>query len=447
MAVAGNDKAFKFSFYNIIVNIDKRFFVYNTLFGSLMAIDKKTAETIEQDDLNKIPVRFLPQLQKARVVSEKRFDETKYIADKIKASREDNALAHIFFIATLACNCKCTYCFENKDVGGKAAENDFKWLEDFSKKFLIASGSSKLLVDFFGGEPLLLWTKIKKAMVELVKLEKSENKNVSFRFYTNGTILNDEMLQFFSKHKKNIKDLQITLDGPKVVHDKRRPLKIGGSSFDTITKNIGLLYGKKIPVQLRVNIDNDNLASIPKLLKELKKYRWHTAIPLSFYPVQSLGESCRGYAHFFAADDLSAALTKLWKAAAREGFKINLKPYIKFIYCSSFNKNSIVIDYQKKAYKCAILHQENHAIGKVSASGGLKITDKKLLDQWIGRSSLSILGCKVCKFLPTCASGCGGSVFNKFGTWNINNCSGNKQIFKERLKLYIKNKYLSSSNA
>jgi len=441
MAIAGKTNDLKYSFYNIFVNIGKRVFIYNTLFGSLITIDKKTAEIIKKENLNKISDKLLPKLQKTKIILEKKFDEQKYIAEKIIESKEDNRVAHIFFITTLACNCKCAYCFEDKEGNSKSATGDFEWFESFSKKFFKKSRSLNLLVDFFGGEPLLLWPKIKKVMIELVRLEKSQNKKISFRFYTNGTILNDEMLRFFKLHKRNIKDLQITLDGPKRVHDQRRPLKTGESSFDAITKNIGLLHENRIPVQLRVNIDNDNVSSIPSLLKDLKKNQWHKIIPISFYPVQSLGESCRGYSHFFAAADVSAALTKVWAIAVKEGYKINLQPFIKFIYCSAFNKNSIVIDYQKKAYKCAILHQQNHTIGEITSNGDLKITDKKKLNQWLCRDSLSISGCKKCKLLPTCASGCGGSAFNKFGTWNINNCSGNKQIFMERLKIYIEQKY------
>jgi len=447
MMIAGKTKDLKFSFYNIFVNIGRRIFIYNTLFGSLITVDKKISEIIKKERPNEITDKLLPKLQKTRIVLEKKFNEQKYVAEKIKESKGDNRIAHIFFITTLACNCKCTYCFEDKDVDGKSAKGDFEWFESFSEKFLKKSGSSNLLVDFFGGEPLLLWPKIKKVMIGLIKLHKSAGANIYFRFYTNGTILNDEMLRFFRSHKENIKDLQITLDGPKRVHDQRRPLKTGDSSFDAITKNISLLYENRIPVQLRVNIDNDNAPSIPRLLKELKKYRWHKMIPISFYPVQSLGESCRGYGHFFAVADISAALTKMWAIAVKEGLNINLKPFIKFIYCSSFNKNSIVVDYQRKAYKCAILHQQDHAMGEITADGELKIIDKKKLNQWLCRDSLSINGCKKCKLLPTCASGCGGSAFNKFGTWNINNCSGNKQIFMERLKIYIKQKHLLSNSA
>lgn len=432
-------KKLKFSYYNILFNVGNSYFIYNTLYGSLVKINKKIKGIVEINLVNELSMEVIDLLVKSKILIDKDFNERKYIEEKIKESKKNNKKTHVFFTTTLACNCSCLYCFESKNI--KNESTDFSWVAPFVKKFTLKNKSKSLLLDFFGGEPMLKWDKLSEIINELEKFGNEKRIETLFRFYTNGTILNSKMLAFFIEKRGNIKDFQITIDGPQKIHDKRRPLKIRGSAYNEIIKNIGLLHKNKMPVRLRINVDNVNVKAIPRLLKELKEYEWHKSIPIYFYCVQNLGESCRGYKAFFNDDQSSKELENLWRLALKQGFKINLKPNIKFIYCSSFNENSIVVDYQKKLYKCAVLQSPEHVIGVIKDDGDIDIIDKKKKNKWTERSSLKIEACQKCKLLPTCASGCGGSAYNKFGTQNINNCSGNKKLLFEKLRLYVKEKY------
>lgn len=429
----------KSSFFNIFFDINGSYFIYNTLYGSLIKITEEVKKAIKENKPDDLSVKTITLLTKSRVVIDKNFDEKKYINKKTEESKQKSDKTHIFFTITRACNCNCLYCFENKDVSEES--DDFGWIIDFTKKITKRNKSKVLLMDFFGGEPMLKWRKISLIISELIKFGKENNIIVQFRFYTNGTIMSPEILNFLEKNRKNIKDFQITIDGNKKIHDTRRPLKTNKSSYEKIINNISLFYKNNIPVKIRINIDNANIDSIPDLLKNLKKYEWHKLIPIYFYCVQDLGESCSGYKAVFNDDQVAKELNKLWIFAIEQGFKVNLKPIVKFVYCSSFNKASYVVDNQHNLYKCAVLQDPKHVIGKIKNNGDIKIENKVALKDWISRNSLNITTCQGCKLLPTCASGCGGSAFNRFGTHHINNCAGNKKLFFDKLRLYVKNKY------
>ncbi len=131
------------------------------------------------------------------------------------------------------CNLRCKYCFADEgEYHGRRAlmsEEVGKAALDFLIK---NSGSRKNLeVDFFGGEPLMNWEVVKRIVEYGRSIEKEYDKNFRFTLTTNGTLLNDEILEFANKEMGNI---VLSIDGRKEVNDKMRPLKGGQGTYDTI---------------------------------------------------------------------------------------------------------------------------------------------------------------------------------------------------------------------
>ena len=62
-----------------------------------------------------------------------------------------------------------------------------------------------------------------------------------------------------------VKEVQVTLDGPAALHDRRRPHAGGAGTFDRIVAGIDGLVAAGIPVNLRVVADRENLPALPEL--------------------------------------------------------------------------------------------------------------------------------------------------------------------------------------
>lgn len=96
-----------------------------------------------------------------------------------------------------------------------------------------SDGVERLNIGFYGGEPLLEFQKIKRAL-EYIN-EKYSGRKVDYSLTTNGTILNDEIIHFFITNDFNV---MISLDGPKEMHNENRVFENGNGSFDKIMENL-----------------------------------------------------------------------------------------------------------------------------------------------------------------------------------------------------------------
>ena len=132
-----------------------------------------------------------------------------------------------------ACNLGCKYCFAGKgEYCGPAALMSYQVGKDALDYLVKHSGSRhNLEVDFFGGEPLMNWDVVKDLVAYGRSIEKEHNKRFRFTLTTNGTLLNDEILEFANKEMSN---LVLSIDGRKEVHDNMRPFRDGRSSYDEI---------------------------------------------------------------------------------------------------------------------------------------------------------------------------------------------------------------------
>lgn len=125
---------------------------------------------------------------------------------------------------TGSCNLQCTYCYlkaGDKYTNRKKSlsKNDIdNFIDIYEKKH---RGCVK--VSFFGGEPLIEFSKIRYTINRLIS--KIDHKNdLSFRIITNGTLIDDEIAKFCHDNKVHI---QVTLDGKKQTHDLQRRYKKG----------------------------------------------------------------------------------------------------------------------------------------------------------------------------------------------------------------------------
>ncbi len=171
------------------------------------------------------------------------------------------APASLKVAVTLDCNFECPYCFERCK---RRLSIDWSKLKH---DVLTAAGNEKFFhVSLFGGEPLLERENILKFMSLLNK----ENKRTFFTgsLVTNGYLLSKD----FVARAPWLRKVQITLDGPPEVHDKRRFLKGGKGTFWRIWSNmLHYLYSSSGLLVIRSNLDRNNLHEYSGLLDMLEQ--------------------------------------------------------------------------------------------------------------------------------------------------------------------------------
>lgn len=161
------------------------------------------------------------------------------------------------------CNLRCDYCFElvknpktmTPEVGVQSVD------------FLLREcGDNKSLgLLFFGGEPLLAFPTI-RAVVEYANEMIGDDRKVSYSMTTNGTLLNEEILDFC---KSNEIGVLLSIDGLPEMHDAHRKTRAGTGSYDLISKNLPLIFKYLGKPQVRVTPYPDTVARLVDGIRHL----------------------------------------------------------------------------------------------------------------------------------------------------------------------------------
>jgi six-cys-in-45 modification radical SAM protein len=142
------------------------------------------------------------------------------------------------------CNLSCEYCFAK---GGKYHGPDAIMTTETAKKaidFLIENSGNhyNLDVDFFGGEPLMNWDVVKETVDYAKNLEEKYNKHFNFTLTTNGMLLDDDKIEYLNENMKNV---VLSLDGRREIHDEFRKTIGGKGSFDTVVPKFQNFVSKR----------------------------------------------------------------------------------------------------------------------------------------------------------------------------------------------------------
>ncbi len=191
------------------------------------AIVKALKFKYSEDELNKAleEINYLVENQML-------FCGDTYINDSAFVHRQPVIKALCLHIAH-DCNIRCEYCF--------ASQGDFQgdrslMSEAIGKKaidLLIENSGNRrnLEVDFFGGEPLLNFDVVKSIVNYGREREKESNKKIRFTLTTNGTLLNDDIIDYINENMENI---VLSVDGRRETNDKMRYTTNGKGTYDII---------------------------------------------------------------------------------------------------------------------------------------------------------------------------------------------------------------------
>ncbi len=130
------------------------------------------------------------------------------------------------------CNLRCRYCFNKPSSLSEPMTDDV--LEGIIGQVLHLNPGAAHVI-FHGGEPLLAGIKFFEKAISFEEKHRRPSQEVLNSVTTNGTLLNREWAEFFSKHKFGV---TISIDGPQPAHDKNRVDPSGRGTFERVLKGI-----------------------------------------------------------------------------------------------------------------------------------------------------------------------------------------------------------------
>lgn len=146
----------------------------------------------------------------------------------------NNYLSGLSLSVTEECNLRCKYCcYSKRNNNNSKKAMSFETAQKALDFFLERSHKrNEINVSFYGGEPLLNFSLIKRCVDYL---SNNSSQHIIYRITTNGLLLNEPIRKFLYEHNFLI---LISIDGPCIIHDRYRCTISNNPSFATIRKNI-----------------------------------------------------------------------------------------------------------------------------------------------------------------------------------------------------------------
>ncbi|MEM9505412.1 MAG: radical SAM protein, partial [Cyanobacteria bacterium P01_E01_bin.43] len=182
------------------------------------------------------------------------------------------------------CNLGCTYCYAQAgDFGDVAKSMSWEVAEAAVKRlFEDTQPGDRVNLSFMGGEPLINRPLIYKATELAMAIAQERQVKVGFGITTNGTLLTAADADFFERYGFAV---TVSLDGVGATHDRLRPFKGGGGSYDRILANLEPLLSRarQMSVSARVTVTPQNL-TLRETLQDLIDLGFHS---VGFSPMLS----------------------------------------------------------------------------------------------------------------------------------------------------------------
>ena len=350
-------------------------------------------------------------------VIDNKVDELDLLRNVYKAAQNNKNVARITICPTLDCNFSCSYCYERREKGKMSEKVQERILEKIRQLYEI--GIEKINVTWYGGEPLLCKDIIFDMSKEIISIAENYVRKCDFAIITNGSLIDKEVIDIFRDIK--MKTIQMTLDGDKDIHDKRRKYIDGSSTFDDIVNNIKILLEVGMNVNIRVNIDKDNVNGYNAIRHYFKQYKG-----VNCYPAFVTEESTQNILQ------REKCIKNSEKKFFMKNFKIDyhnvhieevIRPEVGI--CMAIHKYSYVFSYDGNVYKCINdVSMPWKAIGNIMNE---VVNDE---ESCYGQNIFNDENCSMCSYLPLCYGRCSWEYTEK----REHTCSDIKYLLKDILR-------------
>ncbi len=396
-------KQMKRSRYNFFVSLgDGRTLMYNALANGLCVVEDRLAERVAGDGpLDDLDPSVRTELARGGFVVPGELDERDVVRVRYRKGQYDGSVVALTIAPTLNCNLACRYCFESP-WRGSMDRSTREEVVRFAGELLPRRGGT-LAVTWYGGEPLLALGAIEHLGREFRRLCADREATWTASIVTNGTLLDGGTARRLREW--GVRDAQVTIDGPRPTHDRRRPFRNGRGSYELIVRNLGEAIGE-LPLAVRINVDRTNVEDGFRVIRELRAQPWFDPRRMSFYfgYVRRYTPACG------CTVEETLELPEFWEVSARltemllaEGLA-EMPPYPELAGgCTATSAFSFVVGPRGELYRCwNHVGDESRVVGTVRDPWRPHpLTVAFLVDGFEGDEE-----CLACRFLPLCTGGC-----------------------------------------
>ena len=323
--------------------------------------------------------------------------------------RSWSSSSYLTVMPTEKCNFRCTYCYE-KFIRGKMKEEVVEGLVRYLRQNVPRFKSFQLA--WFGGEPLLHPDLIQRVSSVYREVQHRHKVRGSISVTTNGALLTEDTLTRFDPLEVDV--YQISVDGPKDIHDRQRITGSGRGTYDGILANIERVLGQShSKILLRTNMDASDPSAVERLRVWLKseifprfagfedRVSYHV-VPIWDASTTSIDGIClKEVQHFQTWMSVKRDLLAQEGQTSRD-YLASLVSGMGSLACYAGKPHSVVVGPDGRLYKCTVAFDlPENQVGWLRPDGSLEI-DPERERRWTGENFLSDPVCGGCAFAKSC---------------------------------------------
>lgn len=358
---------------------------------------------------------------------------------------------NLCFILTYRCNLSCGYCYQHslaEKSGIPAMSGEF--VDRFFSEYypqLFPKAPKKLLITLFGGEPLLPGN---REAIRRILAHARRRPSARVTVATNATTLSG-MADLIGPDRGKIRNVQVTLDGDRPLHDTNRVPASGEPTFDATIDAVRQLIGLQVNVSLRVHLHQGRLDSARSLIEYLKAEQLlgHPQVAVYFSPINTFG-----------SEGISAEESELFGRMFQEvAAKTNRPPsnldfmsrfldmqekkiLPKVRFCGAGQDSFLIVDPLGDIYGC--YEEAGHRERRIGSLANGKVRFRALKGTYARRNLLNLPECIRCPAALFCGGGCPSEARIQKGSVFKSYCHQNREFIAQTLKAFFLRKEVKS---
>jgi uncharacterized protein len=348
----------------------------------------------------------LSRLQGLGMLVDDATDEVSDFLEQFDRVRYHPRRIYPIFAITSACNIGCTYCYEAGVVGKTMRPEVISGIARWVERRIQIDGIREIYPSLFGGEPLLFPQLLFSLMDQINEAVRRLGANCAFAASSNGLFLTDDLAKELSV--RGLTQIQISLDGPKDIHDARRVGKRGEGTFEKSLAGIKIALNHLENVTLKVNFDRHNASSLPALFAFLEEEGLSGKVDVKLETIAKQfpgSKVMHAEAHIMPPNslELSSAYIDLALSAEHHGFKVR-RDTAHTTPCMFSSHHGVLVGPSGNIYKCiSLVGRPEYRVGTIwdDAYDELEYASQmnvvKRMDECIDEK---------CPYMPVCAGGC-----------------------------------------
>ena len=445
------------SMFNVRVPLDPHtadgdVFLMNTFTDAQLIVSRDVVDLLDRLErdapaLSEIERDVIEQLAEQGFVVGDHDREREELRRYFRDMRESTDSLKVTVLTTLQCNFACDYCIQgdhgdyNKHAAKMSLDTAAR-VGDFIEGRLEANAPSRLVLTFFGGEPLLNMPVLYYLAERLHGACDARGVRLLINIITNGLLITREMVERLNPLGLN--GIKITLDGDREAHNRSRPLRGGQGTFDKIVAAAGAV-ADLTRISIGGNFDADSVDSYPALLDFLAEQDFAGKLAkVTFKPVirektaQSRGVIPLTVVGAEGKPLNGACMTSAGTGVSRVCDTCNFVDEKMAFLREETKKHGFATADGVHMGPCEIHHSHSHTVGpdgSLFACPGFAgealqsighIDDRQEDYRTQAQRNFERLAaweqCHDCAFIPVCAGGCTVAAHNELGDMHAPNC-------------------------